>query len=45
LLGRMLTAQEEDRGRVAYEVHDGLTQLVIAEIPLREAGEEGEHGG
>jgi signal transduction histidine kinase len=30
LLGRMLTAQEEDRRRVAYEVHDGLTQLVIA---------------
>ena len=30
LLGRILTAQEEDRRRVAYEVHDGLTQLVIA---------------
>lgn len=30
LLGRTLTAQEEDRRRVAYEVHDGLTQLVIA---------------
>jgi PAS domain S-box-containing protein len=30
LLGRMLTAQEEDRRRMAYEVHDGLTQLVIA---------------
>jgi PAS domain S-box-containing protein len=30
LLGRMLTAQEEERRRVAYEVHDGLTQLVIA---------------
>jgi PAS domain S-box-containing protein len=30
LVGRMLTAQEEDRRRMAYEVHDGLTQLVIA---------------
>ena len=30
LVGRMLLAQEEERRRVAYEVHDGLTQLVVA---------------
>jgi PAS domain S-box-containing protein len=30
LLGKLLVAQEEERRRVAYEVHDGLTQLAIA---------------
>lgn len=30
LVGRMLTSQEEERRRVAYEVHDGLTQVAIA---------------
>jgi PAS domain S-box-containing protein len=30
LVGRMLFAEEEERRRVAYEVHDGLTQMVVA---------------
>ena len=30
LVGKMLVAQEEERRRVAYEVHDGLTQVVVA---------------
>jgi signal transduction histidine kinase len=30
LLGKVLTAQEEERTRVAREVHDGLTQVAIA---------------
>jgi steroid delta-isomerase-like uncharacterized protein len=30
LIGRMLSSQEEERRRVAYEVHDGPTQVAIA---------------
>jgi len=30
LVGRMVVAQEEERRRVAYDVHDGLTQLAVA---------------
>ena len=30
LLGKLLVAQEEERRRVAYEIHDGLTQVAIA---------------
>lgn len=30
LVGRLLTAQEEERRRVAYDVHDGLAQTVAA---------------
>ncbi len=30
LVGKLITAQEEERRRVAYEVHDGLTQIAIA---------------
>jgi len=30
LVGRLLAAQEEERRRVAYEVHDGLTQVAVA---------------
>lgn len=30
LVGKLIAAQEEERRRVAYEVHDGLTQVAIA---------------
>ena len=30
LVGRLMAAQEEERRRVAYEVHDGVTQVAIA---------------
>jgi PAS domain S-box-containing protein len=30
LVGRLLTAQEEERRRVAYDVHDGLAQVAAA---------------
>jgi signal transduction histidine kinase len=30
LVGRMITAQEEERRRVAYEIHDGFTQMAAA---------------
>jgi PAS domain S-box-containing protein len=30
LVGQVLVAQEEERRRVAYEVHDGLTQIAAA---------------
>ena len=30
LVGQMLVAQDEERRRVAYEVHDRLTQMVVA---------------
>ncbi|HUE76143.1 MAG TPA: GAF domain-containing protein, partial [Chloroflexota bacterium] len=30
LVGRLLVAQEEERRRVAYEVHDGLAQVAVA---------------
>ena len=30
LVGKLLTAQEEERHRVAYEVHDGLAQVAVA---------------
>lgn len=30
LVGKLLAAQEEERRHVAYEIHDGLTQVAIA---------------
>jgi signal transduction histidine kinase len=30
LVGKLFAAQEEERRRVAYEVHDGLTQVAVA---------------
>jgi len=29
MVGRMMVAQEEERRNVAYEIHDGLTQLAV----------------
>ena len=30
LVGKLLTAQEEERRKVAYDIHDGLTQIAVA---------------
>ena len=30
LVGKLITAQEEERRRVAYDVHDGLAQVAVA---------------
>ena len=30
LVGELISAQEEERKRVAYEIHDGLTQIAVA---------------
>jgi signal transduction histidine kinase len=30
LVGKLVEAQEEERRRVAYEIHDGLTQVAVA---------------
>ena len=30
LVGKLITAQEEERSRVAYDVHDRLTQMAVA---------------
>ena len=30
LVGKLITAQEEERRRVAYEIHDGITQIAVA---------------
>lgn len=30
LVGKLITTQEEERRRIAYEVHDGLTQVAVA---------------
>ncbi len=36
LVGRLLASQEEERRRVAYEVHDGLTQTALVAYRLLE---------
>lgn len=30
LVGELISAQEEERKRIAYEIHDGLTQIAVA---------------
>jgi signal transduction histidine kinase len=30
LVGKLIVVQEEERRRVAYEIHDGLTQMLVA---------------
>ncbi len=37
LIGQLITAQEKERRRVAYEVHDGLTQVAVAAHQLLQA--------
>jgi PAS domain S-box-containing protein len=37
LVGQLITAQEKERRRVAYEVHDGLTQVAVAAHQLLQA--------
>ena len=34
LVGRILVAQEEERRRIAYEIHDGFTQMAIVAYQL-----------
>jgi len=36
LVGKILVAQEEERRRIAYEVHDGFTQMAVATYQLLE---------
>lgn len=37
LVGQLLVAQEEERRRVAYDIHDGLTQTAVAAYQLLQA--------
>ena len=45
LVGRVLASQEDERRRVAYEVHDGLAQTAVAAHGLLEAYAEGHPPG
>jgi signal transduction histidine kinase len=37
LVGKMLVAQEEERRRVSYDIHDGMTQTAVAAYQLLQA--------
>ncbi len=45
LVGRLIVAQEEERKRVAYEVHDGLAQVAIAAHQHLQAFADGHAAG